>query len=457
MIIKKHFLALSMVGTLLATTGVQAKVSPEEAARLGNELTPVGAERAGNKEGTIPAWNPEFKIPEGYKGTGNHYIDPYADDNPLFTITAENLDKYKDKLSPGQQKLFATYPDTFKMHIYPSRRNGGFSDFIAKNTKINATEVTLAEGGNGVVGAFGGVPFPIPQSGEEAIWNLAAAMGVRYEVSTDHQVHVLRDGTRSEAMNLSERFSPYFNYKGTREEFQQENHMKLLLMYQNLKPARNKGKATLVHLPLDTSARPRSAWAYTPGVRRVRRAPTIGYDNFEAHGKMTTVDSGSGFNGATDRYNWKLVGKKELYIPYNSYKMGSPEIEFEELLPAGHINPEYARYELHRVWVVEATLKDGKRNVFKKRVIHLDEDSWLASVVDMYDNRDNLWQVTMYNSLYAYDVPGIKGSVIAFHDVLGEQYFVQQLTNKTGPATINTEKREMSYFSASTLRKLGVR
>ncbi len=457
MIIRKSLLAVGVVGAIFAAAGASAKVSSEEAEKLGKELTPVGAERAGNAEGTIPAWNPDFKTPASYKGTGNHYPDPYADEKPLFTITAENLDQYRGQLSPGQQKMFETYPTTFKMHIYPTHRDGSYSDFVHKNTKINATEATLAKGGNGVIGAWGGVPFPIPNSGDEAVWNLAAAMGVRYETGTDHQVHVLRDGTRSEAMNLSERFSPYFNYKGTREKFQQEDHMKLLLMYQNLKPSRTKGGAALVHLPLDTSVRPRSAWAYTPGVRRVRRAPTIGYDNFEAHGKMTTVDSGSGFNGATDRYNWKLVGKKEIYIPYNSYRMNNPDLTFDELLPAGHINPEHARYELHRVWVVEANLKEDKRNVFKKRVIYMDEDSWLASVVDMYDNRDNLWQVTMYNSIYAYDTPGIRGTVITFHDLLGGQYFVQQLTNQTGPVKINTEDREMAYFSPSTLRKLGVR
>ncbi|MRI33828.1 DUF1329 domain-containing protein [Endozoicomonas sp. OPT23] len=457
MIIRKSLLAMGFVGAVFAATGVSAKVSPEEAARLGKDLTPVGAERAGNAEGTIPAWNPDFKVPESYKGTGHHYPDPYADEKPLLTITKDNLDQYRDKLSPGQQKMFETYPDTFKMNIYPSHRNGSYSEFTVKNTRLNALEATLAEGGNGVVGAWGGVPFPIPEKGEEAIWNLTQAGGARYSITVNDQVHVLRDGTHSEARVVSERFSPYFDHQSSREEFKSENGMKLLMLIQNQKPARDKGKATLIHLPLNTAERPRSAWVYSPGVRRVRRAPTVGYDNFEAHGKITTVDSGSGFNGATDRYDWTLVGKKEMYIPYNGYRMQNPEVSFKELLPAGHVNPEHMRYELHRVWVVEANLKEGQRNVFKKRVLFIDEDSWISSVVDMYDNRDNLWQVSMFNSLYAYDLPGISGSGLIYHDLLSQQYFAEGLTGRAGPGTLNVDSKEIAHFKPASLRKLGVR
>ncbi|MRI33822.1 DUF1329 domain-containing protein [Endozoicomonas sp. OPT23] len=456
MIIRTSLLVMG-ISALMTAGSVSAKVSPEEAAKLGKELTPVGAERAGNAEGTIPEWNPEIKIPASYKGTGHHLPNPYADENPLFVISKDNLDQYKDKLSAGQIALFKTYPDTFKMKVYPSHRNGSYSDFVHQNTKINATTAELAPGGNGVRNAWGGAPFPIPQSGEEAIWNLSQGGGMRYNFTVAEQAIVYRDGSRLMGRATHENFAPYFDPQSSREAFLENQHPKLLYLTQALAPAREKGAATMIHLPLDTSAQPRSAWTYSPGVRRVRRAPTIGYDNFEGLGKFRTVDSGAGFNGATDRYNWKLLGKKELYIPYNTYDFDSPELNLEELLTKNHINPEHMRYELHRVWVVEATLKEGERNVFKKRVLHFDEDSWHPSVVDMYDNRGDLWRVSMMNTLTGFDFKGVRVRNLVYHDLLSKEYMVDNLINRTAPFDLSKKANEISYFKPSTLRKLGVR
>ncbi len=456
MIIRKSLIALG-VTTLMAAGSVSAKVSPQEAERLGKDLTPIGAIRAGNAEGTIPEWNPEIKIPESYQGTGHHYPNPYDNEKPLFTITKSNLDQYKGQLSAGQVGLFEAYPDTYKMNIYPSHRNGSYSDFVHQNTRINATTAELVPGGNGVKNAWAGAPFPIPKSGAEAVWNLSQAGGMRYSFSIAEQALIYRDGSKLVGRATHENFSPYFDPKSSRDEFQKNKHAKLLYLTQGLAPARDKGASTLIHLPLDTSAQPRSAWIYSPGVRRVRRAPTIGYDNFEGLGKFRTVDSGAGFNGATDRYNWKLLGKKEIYIPYNTYQFDNPEVTYDDLLQVGHVNPKHVRYELHRVWVVEATLKEGLRNVFKKRVLHFDEDSWLPSVVDMYDNRDNLWRVSMTNAVSSFDFQGVLGRSLVYHDLLSKEYMVDNLINRTGAIDLNKKANEISYFKPATLRKLGVR
>ena len=211
MIIKKSLLVGSIVGALITATGLSAKVTPEEAARLGKELTPIGATRAGNAEGTIPAWNPDFKPPASYKGSGSAYPDPYGDEKPLFTITAANVQEHKDKLSPGQVKLFETYPETFKMHIYPSHRDGAYSDFIQKNTTLNATRATLAEGGNGVKNAFGGAPFPIPANGEQVAWNLNQGGSPFFDVQTNNTVVVYRNGSHLVGKRKETSRAPYFD------------------------------------------------------------------------------------------------------------------------------------------------------------------------------------------------------------------------------------------------------
>ena len=149
-----------------------AKVSKQEADQLKTTLTPIGAERAGNKDGTIPAWNGGLKTsPPCYKGPPNRYCDPFPEDKPLFTITAKNVDQYKDKLSAGQVAMFAKYKDTYKMNVFKTRRTAAYADFVYDATYNNALNGELGANGEALVNATVSVPFPIPKNGVEPIWN----------------------------------------------------------------------------------------------------------------------------------------------------------------------------------------------------------------------------------------------------------------------------------------------
>ncbi|MGN5476693.1 hypothetical protein ACTMU2_05840 [Cupriavidus basilensis] len=67
----------------LAVTMATAKITQDDLKQLDGNLTPLGAERAANKDGTIPAWAGKWLgAPTGlaYK-TGERYPDPYADEN----------------------------------------------------------------------------------------------------------------------------------------------------------------------------------------------------------------------------------------------------------------------------------------------------------------------------------------------------------------------------------------
>ena len=71
-----------------------AAVSADEAKKLGTTLTEWGAEKAGNKEGTIPAYNAATAQPArpasyDFKKDPGRRTDPY-NEKPLFTITAQN-------------------------------------------------------------------------------------------------------------------------------------------------------------------------------------------------------------------------------------------------------------------------------------------------------------------------------------------------------------------------------
>ncbi|MDT4830976.1 hypothetical protein FQZ97_644630 [compost metagenome] len=444
------------VALALSTGSVLAAVSAEDAAKLHSTLTPLGAEKAGNVAGTIPAWTGGItQAPAGYK-SGQHRSDPFAGDQPLFTITKANLEQYKDKLTTGQIALLNAYPDSFQMPVYPTRRSGSAPQWVYDNIFKNATSATLVEGGNGFVDAFGGVPFPIPQSGVEALWNHIARYRGTFVVRRPAEAAVQRNGSFTPITTQYEMLSRYYqqggNYTGLNNT---------LFYYQTVtkSPARLAGNASLVRETLDQVAEPRQAWSYNPGQRRVRRAPLFAYDTpGSSSDGLRTIDDQDMFNGAPDRYDWALAGKREIYIPYNNYRISSPAVKYKDLIKPGHIDPQYTRYELHRVWVVEGKLKPGARHIYSKRTLYLDEDSWSAAVVDQYDGRGELWRVSMAYLSNFYELPTTFSALDVYHDLQSRRYMVQLMENEgPGSADFSQPAPNDDFFSPASLRARGVR
>jgi hypothetical protein len=455
--LKKHTLMSAAIVLALTAGSALAAVSPQEAAKLGASLTPFGAEKAGNAAGTIPEWTGGItKAPAGYTTPGQHHVDPFADDKPLFTITKANLDQYKDHLTPGQIAMFNTYPNSYQMPVYPTRRSGSAPQWVYDNTIKNATTAKLLDGGNGFSDAYGGVPFPIPQNGVEALWNHIARYRGTYIVRRASEVAVQRNGSYSLVTSQQEALFKFYNPKGTAADL---NNIMFYYLSFTKSPARLAGGAVLVHETLDQVKEPRQAWGYNAGQRRVRRAPNLAYDTpIAAADGLRTADDTDMINGSPDRYDWKLVGKKEIYIPYNSYKVTSPDVKYEDLLQVGHLNPAYTRNELHRVWVVEGTLKAGARHIYSKRTLFLDEDSWQAAVVDQYDGRGELWRVSIAYLKNFYDLPTTWSALDTFHDLQARRYHVQNLDNEE-PSTIDFSQPvpDDGYFKPAALRRRGTR
>ncbi|WAB95483.1 DUF1329 domain-containing protein [Pseudomonas citronellolis] len=431
----------------------QAAVSPDQAAQLKSSLTPLGAEKAGNADGSIPAWTGGLtSAPAGYKGPGSHHVDPFAADQPLFTITKANLEQYKAHLTPGQIALFNTYPDSFQMPVYPTRRSGSAPQWVYDNTFRNATTAKLVEGGNGFADAYGGTPFPIPQNGLEALWNHIARYRGSYVERRSAQAGVERNGAYSLVTSEDQLLFRFYDPKGS---YEQLGNLLYYYMTFSTAPARLAGEGALVKETLDQVKEPRQAWGYSPGQRRVRRAPTLAYDTpIDESNGLRTADDTDMFNGAPDRYDWTLVGKKEIYIPYNNYRVTSPEVKYKDLLTPGHINPKYTRYELHRAWVVEGKLKPGARHIYSKRTLYLDEDSWGAAVVDQYDGRGELWRVSMAYLKNFYEQPMVWTALDTFHDLQSRRYSVQWLDNEEpGTADFSKPMPSMDEFSPAALRR----
>ena len=443
------FMALAIL-----TTPVAAGVTDEEAARLGGELTPMGATAAGNEAGTIPPWEGGItRAPDGYE-PGMHHPDPFAEDRPLFTITADNYPEHEAHLSPGQVAMFQRYPETFRMPVYPTRRSASLPQRMYDRTIANATTARLTEHGNGVLDAAEGIPFPIPKNGLEAVWNHLLRYRGNTLVTNSGQAVLTADGNYVMVRLKEEILWAYHQPGATTSTI--EN--KLAYFRQEvMTPPRLAGQILLVHETLNQTAELRKAWVYSPGLRRVRRAPNVAYDNpgTAADGQRTN-DQSDTFNGAPDRYEWTLVGKKELYIPYNSYRLHSDQNNFDDILKPGHINPELTRYELHRVWVVDARVKQGTRHIYARRTFYLDEDSWQIAIADHYDGRGEIWRVTEAHTINYYEVPLTWTTALTIYDLQNGRYLAMGLDNEYDLPSFDVplDRRE---FTPEALRALGRR
>lgn len=457
---KRNILLSGLIVCSLFSAGVNAKVSPQEAQKLKGELTPFGGIKSGNEENTIPEWTGGLTVPpKGYKKSGQHHIDPFPDDKVLFTITAQNAEQHKDKLTPGQMALFKTYPATYKMPIYQTRRTHAAPKWVEDNVFKNATTGQLVRGGAGIKNAYGGVPFPLlsgdeNEKGLQAIWNHNTRWRGVFVTRRSSEVNVQRNGDFTPVTSQQELFFNYYNPEGN------EKKLKNILFYYlsfTKSPARLAGGAVLIHETMDQVKEPRQAWGYNSGQRRVRRAPNLAYDSpIAASDNLRTADDTDLYNGAPDRYNWTYKGLKEVYIPYNSYKMSQGDVKYKDLLGVSHINPDLTRWELHRVHVVEANLKKGERHIYKKRVFYLDEDSWNATMVDQYDNRGELWRVSVAFLKNFYELPGVWTALDVFYDLQARRYHVQGLDSEERETRVFENKiPNKRYFKPSSLRRRG--
>ena len=451
--IRKTLLALSL--SSLAAGVAIAAVSPEEAARLGRDLTPMGAVMAGNADGSIPPWDPAgTQPPANFVPGSDIYVNPYADEKPLYTIDSSNWQEYADVLTPGTKAMFEKFgADGYKLNVYPTHRGTIRPDWVYANNAKNATGANLTADGQKIEGNLPGVPFPIPQAGIEVMWNHM----VRYaeEFAMEYDVYYVGANGKPVLSTTASSSSVYPMYATPDQVVGDTAWTKLRINYKA--PARRAGEILLVHEPgADyTEGKGRKAWQYLVGQRRVRLAPAVSFDTPNpAVAGTSTYDDAFVYNGSPERYNWKLIGKQEMIIPANCYEFVF-EKKVEDLLKEKFLDPEAIRYEKRRVWVVDSFLREGSRHLYSRRTFYLDEDSWVAVSGEMYDGRDKLWRIQYNYTTNLYDRKSGFGSAYGAYDILQNIY---NLNGKPIPGKFkNGVSQGDKYFTPKGLARGGVR
>jgi hypothetical protein len=408
-------------------------------------LTPIGAERAGNADGSIPPWEGGITQPPPNYDPLKHCVDPYPGDAVLFTIDAHNAGAYADKLSDGQRALLAAYPDTWRMRVYPTRRSASYPDFVYDAVLRNQATAQVLPGKGGVSGARVSSPFREPKNGLEAIWNHNLRWrGLRVDRS-EGSAAVTPKGRYTLVLSNQQLAFPY-DVPGEKLDWKFSNVL-LAAKTKVLAPAPLSGRGTLVLEPIDQTRDPRKVWLYLPALRQLVLQANFGYalpaPNTDA---LRTVDQFELFSGPTDRYEWKLLGKREMYIPYNAYRVHSDDVSVERIVGRKHLDPDLLRYELHRVWVVEAVLKPGEKHIYGRRLFYLDEDSWQVAVADSWDLTGQLWRTAEAHAVNYYQVPVLWSTLYAFYDLRNHRYLVEGLDNGRGPYrfTATADPREFT-------------
>ncbi|GAB0152852.1 DUF1329 domain-containing protein [Marinobacterium sp. BA1] len=436
---------------LIAVPQTQAAVSAEEAARLSADLTPLGGEKAGNADGSIPAWTGGMTemLPGDYIGDIPKSI--FADEKPLYQVTAQNMSQYQALLSDGVQAMLQKYPDSFRLDVYPTHRTMAAPKSVYDNTLANATRCQLIEGGYSVEGCAGGIPFPIPQEGVEVMWNFLMRVEAPSIEYTFKNIVGNADGSHTLATRNDISFQyPQYYKDATPEDWSGEYSM---FRFNTLEPPFKAGESLVVRDSIDRD-QPRQAWQYLLGQRRVRRAPTVSYDtpDFVASG-ANYFDEVQGFFGSVDRFNWTLKGKQELLVPYNTNNFVGASLD--DALSTYHLNPDHVRWEKHRVWVVEANVADGKRHAVPKRTYYVDEDSWLVLLVDGYDAEDKLWRTSMVTPFVVPKIPTLMMKTATVFNLQANTMSVIQALNEENFRIVETKPE--TFFTGDAVAAEAVR
>uniref|UniRef100_UPI0030DD2B7B DUF1329 domain-containing protein n=1 Tax=Pseudomonas sp. EA_105y_Pfl2_R69 TaxID=3088683 RepID=UPI0030DD2B7B len=408
---------------MLTAFALQVQAQP---GRLGQDLTPLGGERAGNAAGTIPSWEGGLAQPPANYRAGMHHPDPYAQDAVLYQVNSQNLAQHQAQLPAGLQALLEKNPDYF-LRVFPTRRSAAAPQRIYDATRFNAQSAELISGGNGVDGVAAGVPFPLPQTGQEAIWNHIMRYRGEQIGFVTNQAAVLANGSYN-LLKLERDI--YFLYGREGVTPQDLDNTLFYYKYKVVAPSKLSGSALVVQETLDQVLAIRKAWRFSRGERRVRRLPMLAYDTLQPDTNgLATADQVDVYNGAPDRYEWQLLGKQEMLVPYNSYAVHQQGIPYDSILQRDTVNPQLLRYELHRVWVVEADLRKGFSHPYAKRRFYIDEDSWQVLTVDLYDKAGELIGLQESHPISYYDVPMFGSTLETIYDFKGKRYFVDGLDN----------------------------
>lgn len=414
-------------------TGLTYPATPlaKDPSLLQSSLTPLGAIRAGNADGTIPAWTGGNNTPPAGWQAGGFIPDPNAGDAVVVKINAGNMAQYSQFLTAGVMGMMTKYSD-FYINVYPAHRTACAPQDVYDSIAQNVTRASLVPQGPqfGFTGAINGIPFPILDTanplnaGAQCIWNHYVAWKGR-AVKFHNEAYAISSGSIYLANAAPSCYDYPYYHKGAASADGPLISQRTFEQY--TAPANSVGEEIITTDYTNPIAHPNQVWQLLNGQGRVRRAPEVSYDTpASTVDGLADTDEFFGFGGQPDRYDWTYKGMQELFIPYNNNTLfGTPA---KEMIKAHFFDPQYVRWEKHRVHVVDARVRQGQRNTIARRIAYFDEDTYQIAVTDCHDANDALVHVGL---IYFNTRPDLPGTFIGNNSVHNLQ--TGDWTPMTGP------------------------
>lgn len=459
---RRKFNLLAASSLLAVSAGVGGGVRRARAATAGQAallqttLTPIGAERGANADGSIPAWNGGMtEMPSGVVSGQGIMPDFFAGDQKVLTIDASNVDKYQDRLAVGTVELLKKF-SKYRLDVYPTHRTACAPQWVYDNIAKNAVTAQVVPGGGrfGFVNAYGGVPFPIPDSdpdvaGAQIMLNHAAQWKGTW-LSLNYTYYNVENGSA----NLTGGLYGQYRYCYYEQDDTYDTWNKYTFWNHSIfnAPASAIGEQVVDYTGMNPLTTPTIAWIYLAGQGRVRKAPELQFDNPASSNNGTVnYDDNFIFVGSLIKYDWKSLGKKEMYIPYNSNKLFNATAA-EQFTP-DVLNPDVVRWELHRVWVVDATLHPGERHTLPHRRFYFDEDTWSCVMADGWDAAGNYWRHSQGFPDNRPDVPGTIMNASVVYDLQRNLYATLQWTTNDAPynGPRNIDPQSLNSFNPQAM------
>tara|TARA_A100001015_G_scaffold280045_1_gene341850 strand:- start:8813 stop:10147 length:1335 start_codon:yes stop_codon:yes gene_type:complete len=428
--LKIILLGLAFFEFIFLPVGVCAKNSQH------SFYTAVGADKNGTDDGIIPEFK-DASIP---------FESEYYDDQINFIVDKNNYINYLKYLPGGLSQLIQKIKN-FEIYVFPTRRTANYPDFL-KESFLEKKKSKPVRNNDLFLGKINHLPYRFPETGEEIIWNhLSRYQGGSVERFVDSFV-VRKNGQALKTRTWIKRvYNSHIN--------KPKKNILFYALAKYLEPVSLKGDILLVHEPVNQVFEKRNSWIYSSAQRRVRKAPELGHDSIGSGSQgLVTADQIDGFNGSTERYNWRILGKKIMIVPYNINKIKDKELTYTEMLGSGSIKSELLRYELHRVWIVEGILKENSRHIYAKRVFYIDEDSWIILLEECYSVRGDMWRVAVHGIIQFYEHQFPVYGANIYHDLNNGSYFITGLENEIKKkAKIGFISKSME-FQPDELRRL---
>ena len=435
--------------TLILLLSLQPLVVFAEQTQGDSQLTFFGAQTSGNAEGSIPPWTGGLVTPPANYTPGDWHPDPFAKDAVLFTIDHSNAAQYKNKLSAGHLALINKYPDDYHLQVYPSRRSVSYPASIREQTLKYNGQARVVDDGAGVAGIVRGVPFPQPENGEQAMWNMRLSYkGGGYR---GYYTSALTASNGAYDVGVSQHEIEYM-YGDERTSLETFDNVKARAVMYTLRPAKDAGNMYLYHFLLNSRDEERRNWDYNAGKRRVKRSSMISHDQpMSGSDGIHIWDQGDMWLGPITDFNWTLIGKQEMYIPYNAYTLHSGDTELDSMIKPRHINQDLARYELHRVWIVEANRKEGGSHFYKRRRYFIDEDSWRVMLAEHYDDAGEVHRFTEAHHINYYEARVFYTTLDTYYKLDTDRYYLRHVDNQYSPFDFSFSQNA-SYYSPGRLK-----